>query len=90
MSDDGESWKGDDEQGPPPDEFEERIKQLMRAEPFHSFEIVLSSGDRYPVTSGFSLAIGSSSMSTLYPPKGGTFSFRKEQIVGVEVPEPAA
>ena len=74
----------------PQDEFEQRIKELLREEPFHPFEIVLSSGDHYRVTSGFSLAIGEAEMSTLYPPKGGKSYFRKDQIIGIEVPEPAA
>ena len=89
MSDDGESWKGD-EQSPPPDEFEERIKLLLRADPFRAFEIVLNNGDRYAISGPFSLAIGTTSMATIYPPRGGSAFFRKDQIVGVEVPEPAA
>ena len=84
MSDYDDEESGDEL---PPDDFEERIKALMRTEPFHPFEIILSSGDRYRVTSGFSLAIGESSMSTLYPPKGGTYSFRKSEIISVEIRE---
>ena len=74
----------------PQDDFEEQIKRMMRASPFQPFEIILTSGDRYRVISEFSLAIGETTMSTLYPPKGGQSYFRKSQIIGIEVPEPAA
>ena len=89
MSDDGESWKGG-EQGPPPDEFEERIKLLLMASPFRPFEVVLFGGERRSAVGCCSVAIGPTTMSSLPPPKGGSAFFRKDQIVGVEVPEPAA
>jgi hypothetical protein len=73
-----------------PDRFDERIKQLLRAEPFHPFTIVLTSGDRIPITSGFSLVIGDRTLWTAELIKTGTFWIRKSQIVGIEIPEPIA
>ena len=77
------------EDRPKPQGCEDEIKHLLRADPFRRFTIVLTSGDRYTVYDPYSLAIGESSMSSLYPPKGGTMMFGKSQIVSIEITEPA-
>ena len=73
----------------PQDDFESQIKRLLRVEPFRPFEVVLSNGERREVKEPFALAIGSTEMSSTRTPPRGTCSFRKDQIVGVEIPESA-
>jgi hypothetical protein len=60
---------------------------LLDAQPFVPFTVIVASGDKYPVTSPHSLAIGESSMSSIWLPKKGSAIFRKSQIVGVEIGE---
>jgi hypothetical protein len=61
------------------------IKHLSRTEPFVPFQIVMTSGDRYRIENGDSLAITSSKLH-YYPPKksGVAISMRINQIVAVE------
>jgi mannose-6-phosphate isomerase-like protein (cupin superfamily) len=49
---------------------------------------VLASGDRYKVTGSRQVAIGEN-VIVIVPPKSTHVFFRKNQIVGVEVEEPA-
>jgi hypothetical protein len=72
------------------DRFDERIKTLLRDEHFQPFNIVLTSGDRIPISSPWSLAIGDRRIWTAQLIKTGTFWIRKSQIVGIEIPEPAS
>ena len=83
------SEDADEAGGERADRCDDRIKQLLRVEPFHPFTIVLTSGDRIPITSPWSLAIGDRTIWTAELIKTGTFWIRKSQIVGVQIGEPA-
>ena len=83
-----------DEYGEPEDRsrepsFEDEIRSRLRDESFKPFELILSSGDRFEVTSPFSLAMGESSM-TVYPPRSTSVLFRKSQVVAIRVLEPVS
>jgi hypothetical protein len=69
--------------------FEEELKKALDREPFTPVTIVLASGDRYEVTDPWQVAIGASTVIIL-PSRSTHVFFRKNQIVAVEVPEPAA
>lgn len=69
--------------------FEDELKKALDRDPFVPFTIVLTSGDRYEVIDPFTVAIGGSTVVVL-PPKSTHVFFRKNQIVAVEVHEPAA
>jgi hypothetical protein len=68
--------------------FENELNGLLDREPFVPFTIVLASGDRYKVTGSRQVAIGEN-VIVIVPPKSTHVFFRKNQIVGVEVEEPA-
>lgn len=68
--------------------FENELNDLLDREPFVPFSIVVTSGDHYKVTSPRQVAIGDS-VVVIVPPKSTMVFFRKNQIVGVEVEEPA-
>jgi hypothetical protein len=60
------------------------IRHLSRREPFVPFQIVMTSGDRYRIENGDSLAITSSQLH-YYPPRSGVaISMRINQIAAVE------
>ena len=77
----------EDNDAPKRESFEDQIRRLLDADPFVPFTVVVASGDKYPVTSSHSLAIGETSMSSIWLPKRGQAYFRKSQIVSVEVGE---
>ncbi len=64
---------------------EARIKQLLLADPYKPFEVVLSTGVRIVAPRQFSLAIGEKTMAALYRPKGMGTTFPKSLIVEVNV-----
>lgn len=68
--------------------FDQEVEKLLRQEPFVPFQVILTSGDRYDVTSAFSLAFDGNAV-VVFPPKQAHAFFRKNQIVGIEVKEPA-
>ena len=74
---------------PEVDHHEARIKQLLLADPYRPFEVVLTTGVRIVAPRQFSLAIGEKTMAALYRPKGMGATFPKEQIVEVNVLESA-
>ena len=69
-----------------PINFEDELKRYGKAEPFKPFDIVVTSGDRYPITNPWQLAIGGNNVVVALPKTGIQF-FRKSQIVAVHVHE---
>jgi len=69
-------------------DFEGELRRQRNADPFTPFEIVVSSGNRYPVNEREQLAFGGNMVVVLLP-KTGMRYFRKNQIVAVHVHEPA-
>lgn len=65
--------------------FEEEIEELLSAEPFEPFFIVMNSGERFGVTSPVSL----SSTPTVYIvyTREGTSRLRKSAISHIDIPE---
>jgi hypothetical protein len=61
------------------------IKYLKRQEPFVSFEIVMSSGDRYVIDNPDALAIAASQLH-YYPRNGMGIHLRLNQVAAVEEP----
>ena len=62
--------------------FEDEVRQLLDAEPFRRFTIILTSGDKLEVTDPHAVAIGSTTMVVM-PPKSASHWIRKNQIVAV-------
>jgi hypothetical protein len=81
-----ESWKGQPGRDPEETSVDQELKDLLRAEPFRSFIVVRSSGDRYEVTDPFGVALGRSTIYVLRKGGGGAF-IRKNQIVAVDFEE---
>ena len=69
--------------------FEQEVEKLLRQEPFVPFQVILTSGDRFDVTSPFSLAFRGNAV-VVFPPVQAHIFFRKNQLVGTEVTQPAA
>jgi hypothetical protein len=69
--------------------FNDEIANLLDRDPFVPFTIILSSGDRYDVTHLHQVAIGNN-VIVVVPPRSTLAFFRKNQVVGVELHEPAA
>jgi hypothetical protein len=68
--------------------FNNEIDKLLDNDPFVPFTIILSSGDRYEITGPRQAALGEN-VIVVVPPKIGISFFRKNQVVGVDVAEPA-
>lgn len=68
--------------------FNDEIDRLLDRDPFVPFTIILSSGDRYEVTGPRQVAMGEN-VIVVCPPKSTMSFFRKNQVVGVDVAEPA-
>ena len=66
--------------------FEDEVRRLLDAEPFHDFTIILTSGDRLEVTDPHAVAIGTTTMA-VFPPRSASHWIRKNQIVAVAVKE---
>ncbi len=69
-------------------DFESELIKLLDREPFHPFSITLTSGERYAITADRQVALGGNTVVVVLPKTGIQF-FRKNQIVSVDVPEPA-
>jgi hypothetical protein len=66
----------------------EEIGRYAQAQPFIPFSIVLTSGDRYPITGPLQLAVGKSIVIVV--PEGERHSvLRQNQIAAIDVHEPA-
>jgi hypothetical protein len=68
--------------------FIDEMHRLLDREPFQPFTIVLNSGNRYEVSDPHQLALGES-VAILIPKKSTSIYMRSNQIVAVEVLEPA-
>jgi hypothetical protein len=68
--------------------FNDEIDRLLDRDPFVPFKIILTSGDRYEITGPRQVAMGDN-VVVVVPSKSTHSFFRKNQIVGVEVAEPA-
>lgn len=77
-----------EEQEHEPISFENELRRYARAEPFTPFDIVVSGGDRYEVSSTWQLAFSDNTV-VVAAPKTGIRFFRKNQIVAVHVHEDA-
>ncbi len=66
----------------------EDLKELMQAEPFIPFKIVLTSGSSYTVTSPFQIAIGKTQLDYYYPASDKKTIVRQNQIASFEVGSP--
>jgi hypothetical protein len=69
--------------------FEDELRRCLRADPFVPFNIVVTSGDRYEVTTDEQVALGGNTVVVVLPTTGIRF-FRKNQIVAVHVHEPSS
>ena len=69
--------------------FEEELEKLLDREPFTPFTITVTSGDRFEITRDKHVAIGGN-MIVVFAAKRGMSFFRKNQIVAVDVHEPAS
>jgi hypothetical protein len=78
----------DEEKDPDPIEFEAELRRYGRAEPFSPFEIILTSGDRVLVNNSDNLAFTGNAI-VFADPRQGIRVFRKNQVVGFHVHEPA-
>ena len=67
--------------------FDEELRRYARADPFQSFDIVVTSGDRYEVTDPLQIAIAGDYVFVANR-KGGSKFFRQYQIVAIHVHEP--
>ena len=68
--------------------FEEELIKLLDRDPFQAFTITLTSGERFDITADRQVALGGNTVVVVLPRRGIQF-FRKNQIVCVDVPEPA-
>ena len=68
--------------------FEDELRRYGEAQPFVPFDIIVTIGDRYPITDRWQLAMGGNTVVVALPRTGIRF-FRKNQIVAVHVHEPA-
>ena len=70
--------------------FETELRRLARRDPFIPYTIILTSGDRFEVTEDWQFAASSEGSAAVYVDRTkGICYFRKNQIVGVSVSEPA-
>lgn len=77
-------WTGD-EPGRPRKTFEQEVQELLTAEPFEAFFLVMDSGERFAVASQHSL----SAADTVYIvyTRNGTSRLRKSAISHIDIPE---
>ena len=64
--------------------FEDGIRELKHKDPFQSFNIVMSSGDRCLIEDPDMLIVGPAEVIYVVPRSGRTYRLRKSQIVAVE------
>jgi hypothetical protein len=60
------------------------IRDLKKREPFHPFQIVMTSGDRYTIEIADALAIGTSQLHYYLPRSDRAVHMRLSQIATVE------
>lgn len=67
--------------------FEQKLRNIARADPFVPFEIVTSSGEHYEVSDSLQIAMGSTAV-VLVLSKTGIRTVRMNTITAVHVHEP--
>ena len=68
--------------------FDEELNHLLDRDPFVPFTIIVTSGDRYRITGPRQVALGEN-LVVIVPPRSTMSFFRKNQVVGIEIEEPA-
>ncbi|MGF1632664.1 MAG: hypothetical protein ACFCVE_02340 [Phycisphaerae bacterium] len=66
------------------------LKQLLAADPFLPFRIVLSNGHGYDVESPYQLALGESQLNYYYPRSDRWAVLRLNQVEALEILEGSA
>jgi len=67
----------------------EAIRELLNAEPFHSFKIVLTSGEAVEVANPDLVAVGQSVVVVCWPKSDRISILRLNQITSVDIPQAA-
>ena len=67
-----------------PQKFDEIITELQHRTPFHSFVVIMSSGDRYQIDDPFSMVSFRSELFIADARTGMIMRLRKSEIVGLE------
>jgi hypothetical protein len=67
----------------------EEFKEMLGAEPFVPFRIVLTSGTRCDMTSPYQVAIGKTQFDYYYPKSDHKALLRQNQVTAYEPLEPA-
>ncbi len=62
----------------------ESINELINAEPFHAFKIILTSGHEYTVADPMLIAVGKTEIFFYYPKSDRRANLRMNQIAAVE------
>ena len=68
-------------------DFDEELRRCYKAQPFHPFDVVTASGDRYRVEDPSQVAFGHSAIVVVLP-RAGVQIVRKNQITAVHIHEP--
>ena len=69
--------------------FDDELRRCLSAEPFHDVEILTTAGDRFRVTDRMQVALGATVVVVVRDGYGVRI-IRKNQIVSIDVVEPAA
>jgi hypothetical protein len=67
----------------------EAIRELLNADPFHPFKIVLTSGEVFEVANPELVAVGESVVVVCWPKSDRISILRMNQIASVDVPQAA-
>lgn len=67
----------------------ETIRELLNTEPFHSFKIVLTSGEEVAVKNPDLVALGQSLIVVCWPKSDRISILRMNQIASLDVPQAA-
>jgi hypothetical protein len=67
----------------------DELKAHLDREPFSAFRIILTSGDRYEVTSPYQVAIGQTLLFYCFPRSNRTAFLRMNRVAAFEDSEPA-
>lgn len=65
----------------------EKLKELLDADPFEPFRIVVTSGGAYDVTSPYQVAVGETRLDYFYPRSDRSAMVRLNQVVAFETLE---
>ncbi len=65
----------------------QRIEELLRAEPFTPFRLVMSSSNHYDVLSPYQIALGDSIIAYFFPKSDRQASLRKTELTTIETLE---